>query len=101
MLSPGDLVVMEPRADRVHGAPAEIEVRVVAYAEPNTLRAPDRTLRMEPEEPIRVVAADDSFLIRESLTVMLESEPDIELVDVCSDGRELEAAIAAKHPAVV
>ncbi len=56
---------------------------------------------MEPEQPIRVVAADDSFLIRESLTVMLESEPGIELLAVCSDGKELEAAIAAKHPAVV
>ncbi len=56
---------------------------------------------MEPNEPIRVVAADDSFLIRESLTVMLASEPGIELVEVCSDGKELEAAITAQHPAVV
>jgi len=56
---------------------------------------------MQPQEPIRVVVADDSFLIRESLTVMLGSQPGIELVAVCSDGKELEAAIAAEHPAVV
>lgn len=53
------------------------------------------------ERPIRVVAADDSFLIRESLTVMLDSEPDIELVGVCSNGKELEACVAEQQPAVV
>jgi DNA-binding NarL/FixJ family response regulator len=53
------------------------------------------------QERIRVVAADDSYLIRESLTVMLESEPEIELVGVCSNGKELEACVLAEHPAVV
>ncbi len=52
-------------------------------------------------ERIRVVAADDSYLIRESLTVMLGSDPEIELVGMCSNGKELEACIAAEHPAVV
>jgi DNA-binding NarL/FixJ family response regulator len=51
--------------------------------------------------PTRVIVADDSYLIRESLTMMLASEPGIELVGVCSNGKELEAAIAAEHPAVV
>jgi DNA-binding NarL/FixJ family response regulator len=54
-----------------------------------------------PAGPIRVVAADDSYLIRESLTVTLASEPEIELVGVCSNGKELEALVAAEHPAVV
>jgi DNA-binding NarL/FixJ family response regulator len=54
-----------------------------------------------PAEPIRVVAADDSYLIRESLTVTLASEPEIELVGMCSNGKELEACVAAEHPAVV
>ncbi len=53
------------------------------------------------QKPIRVVAADDSYLIRESLTVTLESEPGIELVGMCSNGKELEACIASEHPAVV
>jgi DNA-binding NarL/FixJ family response regulator len=53
------------------------------------------------QERIRVVAADDSYLIRESLTVMLDSEPEIELVGVCSNGKELEACVLAERPAVV
>jgi len=56
---------------------------------------------MHSDERLRVIVADDSYLIRESLTVMLASEPGIELVSVCSDGKELEAAIAAQHPDVV
>jgi DNA-binding NarL/FixJ family response regulator len=56
---------------------------------------------MHSDERIRVIVADDSYLIRESLTVMLASEPGVELVSVCSDGKELEAAIAAQHPDVV
>jgi DNA-binding NarL/FixJ family response regulator len=56
---------------------------------------------MHSDERLRVIVADDSYLIRESLTVMLAAEPGIELVSVCSDGKELEAAIAAQHPDVV
>ena len=52
-------------------------------------------------KPIRVVAADDSYLIRESLTVTLASEPEIELIGVCSNGKELEACVAAEQPEVV
>jgi DNA-binding NarL/FixJ family response regulator len=51
--------------------------------------------------PIRVVAADDSLLIRESLAAMLDADPGIELARVCSDGDELNAAIAEERPAVV
>jgi DNA-binding NarL/FixJ family response regulator len=56
---------------------------------------------MHSDERLRVIVADDSYLIRESLTVMLASEPGIELVSVCSDGTELEATIAAQHPDIV
>jgi DNA-binding NarL/FixJ family response regulator len=56
---------------------------------------------MQSDERLRVIVADDSYLIRESLTVMLAAEPGIELVSVCSDGKELEAAISAQHPDVV
>ena len=58
---------------------------------------PDR----EAPDRIRVVVADDSYLIRESLAVMLDAESDIELVRVCSDGKELEECIAAEDPEVV
>jgi DNA-binding NarL/FixJ family response regulator len=55
----------------------------------------------QPRERIRVVVADDSYLMRESLTAMLAAEPEVELVSVCSNGKELEAAVAAERPAVV
>jgi DNA-binding NarL/FixJ family response regulator len=55
---------------------------------------------IHPTERIRVVVADDSYLIRESLTVMLAAEPEVELVAVVSDGKELEACVAAERPAV-
>jgi DNA-binding NarL/FixJ family response regulator len=51
--------------------------------------------------PIRVVIADDAYVIREGLVATLSSEPDIELVGCCSDGNELTQAIAAQRPDVV
>jgi DNA-binding NarL/FixJ family response regulator len=50
---------------------------------------------------IRVVIADDAYVIREGLAATLSREPDIELVGSCSDGNELNKAIAAEHPDVV
>jgi DNA-binding NarL/FixJ family response regulator len=57
--------------------------------------------RTPPGDQIRVIAADDSYLIRESLTAMLAPEPTIDLVSLSSNGKELEAAIAELHPDVV
>ena len=54
-----------------------------------------------PPERIRVVVAEDSYVIREFLVSTLSAEPGIELVAVCSDGKELESTIAAEHPNVV
>jgi DNA-binding NarL/FixJ family response regulator len=51
--------------------------------------------------PIRVVVAEDSYPIREFLTVILSSAPVVELAAVCSDGNELRKAIAASLPDVV
>jgi DNA-binding NarL/FixJ family response regulator len=51
--------------------------------------------------PIRVVIADDAFVIREGLAATLSKEPDIELLASCSDGNELTRAIAAQRPDVV
>jgi DNA-binding NarL/FixJ family response regulator len=56
---------------------------------------------MGSRDSIRVVIADDAYVIREGLTATLAGAPGIELVGVCADGNELEAAIAAQHPAVV
>jgi DNA-binding NarL/FixJ family response regulator len=53
------------------------------------------------ENRIRVVVAEDSYVIREFLVTTLSGEPTIELVAVCSDGKELDSVIAAEHPDVV
>jgi len=55
----------------------------------------------DPAEPIRVVIADDAYVVRAGLVATLEAAPEIEVVGVCSDGNELSAAVAATHPEVV
>jgi DNA-binding NarL/FixJ family response regulator len=54
-----------------------------------------------PDRPIRVIAAEDSYVVREFLSSMLESAPEIELVAVCSDRNELDAALASQRPDVL
>ena len=51
-----------------------------------TAEAEDQSLR----HPIRVVVAEDSYVIREFLTSALSAAPEVELVAVCSDREELE-----------
>jgi DNA-binding NarL/FixJ family response regulator len=50
---------------------------------------------------IRVVLADDSYLVREAITHVLDTEPDFELVATCEDGDALVAAVDAEQPDVV
>jgi DNA-binding NarL/FixJ family response regulator len=50
---------------------------------------------------LRVVVAEDSFMIREFLTEMLAGAAEVELVETCSNGKELLAAVARLHPDVV
>jgi DNA-binding NarL/FixJ family response regulator len=51
--------------------------------------------------PIKVVLAEDSYLVREGMRRMLENEPDIELLAVCEDYDSLLSAIASAQPDVV
>jgi DNA-binding NarL/FixJ family response regulator len=50
---------------------------------------------------IRVIFADDSYLIREGVKQLLESQDDIELVAACDDLDSLLLAIDAEEPDVV
>jgi DNA-binding NarL/FixJ family response regulator len=50
---------------------------------------------------IKVVLAEDSYLVREGVRRMLENEPDIELLAVCEDYDSLLSAIANTQPDVV
>jgi DNA-binding NarL/FixJ family response regulator len=50
---------------------------------------------------VRIALADDSFLVREALTQLLEEADEVDLVAVCSDGDELREAIATHELDVV
>jgi DNA-binding NarL/FixJ family response regulator len=51
--------------------------------------------------PIRVVLAEDNYLVREGLRRLLEPEPDLDVIAACEDLTSLEAAIDAERPDVV
>jgi DNA-binding NarL/FixJ family response regulator len=51
--------------------------------------------------PIRVVLAEDAYVIREYLTTTLTSAPEVELMAVCTNANELQAAIDDCRPDVV
>ncbi|GAA3183829.1 response regulator transcription factor [Blastococcus jejuensis] len=50
---------------------------------------------------IRVLVADDQALIRDSFRLILDMEPDIEVVGEAGDGREAVAEVARLRPDVV
>jgi DNA-binding NarL/FixJ family response regulator len=52
-------------------------------------------------QPIRVVLADDSYLVREAIMHVLDTEPGFDLVATCEDGDALVAAVDAERPDVV
>ncbi|HEX6789368.1 MAG TPA: response regulator transcription factor [Gaiellaceae bacterium] len=50
---------------------------------------------------IRVVLAEDHFLVREGVRRLLESAPDVEVAAVCEDFDSLLAAVESEQPDVV
>ena len=50
---------------------------------------------------IRVVIAEDSYLVREGVVRLLEAQPEIEVVGACGDLDELLATVDAELPDVV
>ncbi|MBO3673517.1 response regulator transcription factor [Streptomyces sp. NEAU-YJ-81] len=51
--------------------------------------------------PIRVLIADDQVMVREGFSVLLNAQPDIEVVGEAVDGRQAIAQVAALRPDVV
>jgi DNA-binding NarL/FixJ family response regulator len=51
--------------------------------------------------PIRLVLADDHYLVREGIRRLLETEPELEVTAVCDDLDSLLAAVDVEHPEVV
>ena len=50
---------------------------------------------------IRVIVAEDDYLMREGIRRVLESAPDVTVVAECEDGQELLAAIDRESPDVI
>ena len=65
------------------------------------LHAADTVTEQEQQRPIPLVVAEDSYVIREFLMATLSSAPEVELMAVCTNGKELEAAIKTWRPQVV
>ena len=63
-------------------------------------QSPRRTSSERPGR-VRVVIAEDSYVIREFLTATLSAAPEVELVAVCTNGKELQTAIGTWEPDVV
>ena len=53
------------------------------------------------QAPIRVVIAEDSYMIREYLATTLNAAPEVDLVAVCANAKELQLAIETWTPDVV
>jgi DNA-binding NarL/FixJ family response regulator len=51
--------------------------------------------------PIRLVLAEDNYLVREGVRRLLETQPELEVVAACGDLGELLAAVDAERPYVV
>jgi DNA-binding NarL/FixJ family response regulator len=51
--------------------------------------------------PIRLVLAEDHYLVREGIRRLLDAQPDLEVVAACGDLNALFAAVEAESPDVV
>src|SRR4051794_27022404 len=50
---------------------------------------------------IRLVLADDSYLVREAIAAMLQSDPGIDVIAACVDREGLELTLERERPDVV
>jgi DNA-binding NarL/FixJ family response regulator len=57
--------------------------------------------RSASEPPIRIVIADDHWVVREGLRMYLERDPGLEIVGEAEDGRQAVALAAERRPDVV
>ena len=79
--------------------PRELPVGlVVVHDENERALAVGRILR---RMPIRLVLADDQYLVREGIRRLLELQDDLEIVATCEDYDSLLRAVVAERPSVV
>jgi DNA-binding NarL/FixJ family response regulator len=60
-----------------------------------------QTRRMLRAVPIRLVLAEDHYLVREGVRRLLDAQPELEVAAVCTDLESLYAAVEAERPDVV
>lgn len=89
---------MSERLSTEEGSPAVTQKVEAAHRFPATS---DKAGTARDGGPIRVVVAEDSYLIREYLTETLSAAPEVELAAVCTNGKELQTAVETWHPDVV
>ena len=53
------------------------------------------------EPPIRIVIADDHWVVREGLRMYLERDPGFQIVGEAEDGQQAVALVAERRPDVV
>ena len=109
---------IDPSADlrrlheRILGQDAALDLPTPAASEPLTVAADvgsapppigtgGRPARAAAAAPIRVVLADDHFIVREGISRLLTTQPDMQIVALCSDLDGLLAAVEAERPDVV
>ena len=63
---------------------------------PDSLKLPSQ--EREADGLLRTVIADDERLARQKLMILLESEPSVNVIAECQDGRQTVAAIRSFHP---
>jgi DNA-binding NarL/FixJ family response regulator len=85
------------QAQRAHAPTASIGTLIARARTTGERSAP----RRDPDRPIRVLLADDSYLIREALREVLDPIEAIDLVATLPDGDALLAAVEADRPDVV
>lgn len=52
-------------------------------------------------DPVRVLLVDDHAILREGIRLILEAQPDLEVIGEAATGREALALVASRHPNVV
>ncbi len=69
--------------------------------EPRTPPPEPRTPPPEPRRRVRVVLVDDQALFRAGIRMLIDSQPDLEVVGEAADGRQALRTVAATRPDVV
>ena len=99
-----------PEPGSAQHVPGELEVLLVVIDDQDERAVSAVTasaLEMETSSPyplpmpIRLVLAEDHYLVREGVRRLLETQPDLEVAAVCGDLDSLLAAVDAERPDVV